>query len=141
MHLVLEPGAIILPLVCPGKYSFAIKLIISELSDINTSIFQFKSSLALFQAILEVAVVLSAIRVCLESEPVLLVESPITYVLEQAIMSFVSAEPMRPVVQPFSLVAVTIGVNESAPAIRHIVLPVANVLGSILPHLAALTLA
>jgi hypothetical protein len=91
-------------------------------------------------AILVITLVLGAIRPGFNSEPMLLVLAPLTGILSTVHMN-ICAPAVRFIVEPFSLIDISVRVNESPSAVCHVVLPVAFIFAAVFPDLNSLTMA
>lgn len=89
--------------------------------------------------ILVVAFILGTVRPCLNTETVLLVFSPLASILSSVHVNIGTAS-MSLIIKPFSFVDISIGMDKTASAVGHVILPVALILAAVLPDLDTLAM-
>lgn len=110
VHLIVKPTSLVLFTVVPDIITFAFDLIHLERAGVGRPVGEFESACAILLPLMVLAFVHSAIRPCLNTGTVLLVILPIADVPSAVCMS-VRAFAVSFVIDPFTLVYVTVGVE------------------------------
>ena len=136
VHHVFFPFSGVHAPVCPNVYAVACDDVVFPVTDVLVTVCPSVLSSALFSAVFVDASEGATVRPVLISYTFLLVGKPLALVLEP-IRMLIDTEALSHVIDPLSVVDVSINVVELSAAMCLMVLPVSFILGAIRPELNA----
>ena len=110
MHFVVAPFALVLAAIGPSVYSLSVDVVIIELSDVHRSISPLESTGSVFLPVFVIALVFGTVWPGFYTKPMLFILTPFTGILSTVHVN-IRAPAMRLVVEPLSLIDITIRVD------------------------------